>query len=154
VYSVAFSPNGTLLASGSADHTIRLWDVASGQPRGAPSGHTNDVLSVAFSPNSTLLASGSEDHTIRLRDVAIGQPLGAPLTGHTNYVQSVAFGPNGKLLASGSRDHTIRLWDLDVASWIRRACRIANRDLTRQEWRQYFGDEPYHRTCPGAPATS
>jgi WD40 repeat protein len=67
VYSVAFSPDGKTLASGSLDDTIRLWDVESGQQIGEPlRGHTSSVNSVAFSPDGKILASGSSDGTIRL----------------------------------------------------------------------------------------
>ena len=91
-----------------------------------------------------------------LWDVASHQPLplGPPLTGHTGYVRSVAFSPDGKTLASGDRD-TIMLWDVSVESWQDRACRIANRNLTRAEWKQYIGDtEPYRATCSGLPIES
>jgi WD40 repeat protein len=70
VNSVAFSPDGRLLASGSDDKTIKLWDVASGREVRTLSGHTDDVNSVAFSPDGRLLASGSDDKTIKLWDIS------------------------------------------------------------------------------------
>jgi WD40 repeat protein len=66
VYSVAFSPDGTILASGSGDHKIKLWDVATGKEQATLKGHTGGVYSVAFSPDGTILASGSLDGTIKL----------------------------------------------------------------------------------------
>jgi predicted amidohydrolase len=150
VRSVAFSPDSKILASGSWDKTLILWDVASRQPLGQPlTGHTNTVRSVAFSPDGRTLASGSDDNTLILWDVASRQPLGQPLTGHTKSVVSVAFSPDGKILASGSDDNTLILWDVSLKSWQDRACRIANRNLTRAEWKQYIGDiAPYRATCP------
>ncbi|HJY79653.1 MAG TPA: hypothetical protein VKK81_01010, partial [Candidatus Binatia bacterium] len=121
-------------------------------------GHSGTVQSVAFSPDGKTLASGGcgdsscEEDKILLWDVASRQPLSPPLTGHTHRVYSVAFSPDGKTLASGSNDKTIILWDVSLESWQDRACRIANRNLTRAEWEQYIGDiEPYHATCAEFP---
>jgi WD40 repeat protein/uncharacterized caspase-like protein len=111
VNSIAFSPDGHILASGSQDNTIKLWDVASGRELRTLSGHTNWVRSVAFSPDGRILASASKDTTIKLWDVASGREL-RTLTGHAAEVSSIAFSPDGRALASGSWDQTVKLWDV------------------------------------------
>ncbi|QOJ24804.1 MAG: hypothetical protein HRU78_15095 [Gammaproteobacteria bacterium] len=160
VRSVALSSDGKILASGSVDKTIRLWNVATQQPLGPPLvGHISAVRSVALSADGKILASGSDDNTVRLWDVATHQPLGAPLIGHSDAVLSVSLSADGKTLVSGSDDNTIRLWDIAAGTllhpssdpWKVRACRIANRNLTRTEWQKYMGNRPYRATCPELP---
>ncbi|KAM0146699.1 hypothetical protein ACHAPG_010991 [Botrytis cinerea] len=111
VTSVAFSPDGKVVASGSHDETVRLWDVATGESLQTLEGHSESVRSVAFSPDGKVVASGSNDKTIRLWDVATGESL-QTLEGHSESVRSVAFSPDGKVVASGSNDKTVRLWDV------------------------------------------
>ncbi|KAL5512562.1 hypothetical protein ACEPAG_3215 [Sanghuangporus baumii] len=114
VLSVNFSPDGKRIASGSADHTIRIWDADSGEVVSGPfKGHTDWVNSVAFSPDGRRVASGSDDRTIRVWDVDSGQLVLSPLEGHTDSVRSVSFSPDGKRVASGSKDKTIRVWYAD-----------------------------------------
>ncbi|WP_346294132.1 NB-ARC domain-containing protein [Sphaerothrix gracilis] len=118
IWTIAFSPNGQLLASGSDDQTIRLWNAQDGTCLTVLQGHTGGITSVRFSPNGLMLASASEDSSIRLWDVDRRTTL-KTLQGHTSWVWAVAFAPqrdannpDGQTLASGSDDRTIRLWEV------------------------------------------
>ncbi|WP_427164322.1 hypothetical protein ACQF4J_01915 [Streptomyces sp. C1-1] len=119
VYAVAFRPGGGVLASGSADQTVRFWDLADPlhpKPIGSPvSGHSDTVYSVVFDPKGNVLADASADQKVRLLNVADpAKPalLSRPVTGHTDAVFSVAFSPSGELLAGGSGDRSLRLWKI------------------------------------------
>ena len=110
VTSVAFSPDGQTLASGSWDKTIRLWDVHTRTLKATLEGHTDYVYCVAFSPDGQMLASGSEDYSIRLWDVPTGNALNT-LWRHVGGIYSIAFSPDGKFLASAGEDKIIQLCD-------------------------------------------
>ena len=151
VWAVAFSPDGKTLASGSQDSAMILWDVATRQRIGGPFIQNNTVNGVAFSPDGRLLAISDQDGSVALWDAQARQQLGRRLLGHSSWARTVAFSPDSQTLASGSGDSTIILWDVRFASWQAQACQLANRNLSWEEWRQYLGDEPYHKTCAAAP---
>lgn len=111
VVSLAFSPDGTLLATGDVDNAIHVWRMADLQPLLTLQGHTGWVWSVRFSPDGQLLASGSADACVRLWDVRSGQCLKV-LQGHSDWIWSVGFSADGQTLASGSTDASLRVWDV------------------------------------------
>jgi WD40 repeat protein len=110
VYSISFSPNGQMLASGSEDRTVKLWSL-DGRELRTLFGHRDWVSSVSFSPNGQMLASGSGDGTVKLWSLE-GQELHT-FSGHGAMVRSISFSPDGQMLASGSSDGTVKLWRLE-----------------------------------------
>lgn len=107
---IAWSPDGSLLASPSMDSTVRLWDAETGELRHILEGYREEVYSVAFSPDGNLLATGGNSN-VRLWRLASGR-CERTLEGHSKFVDSVAFAPSGRLLASGSVDTTVRIWEI------------------------------------------
>jgi WD40 repeat protein len=122
VKSVAFSPDGRLLASAGADNTLKLWDVATGKELRTFYGHSNEISSVAFSPDGGMLASAGWDFRIILWDASSGKEI-KRLLGHPEMINSIAFSPDGKTLASRSNGETIKLWDVhsekEIGNWKR-----------------------------------
>jgi WD40 repeat protein len=110
VFSLAFAPAETVLASGGNDGAIRLWDTATGNPLGVLLENGSPAVALAFSPNGQTLAV-AVDRTVQLWDVAAGRFL-ARLEGHAGQVQCLAYSPDGTRLASGGYDTTVRLWDV------------------------------------------
>lgn len=112
VRSVAFSPDGRWIASGSLDHTIRLWNAENGAELRCLTGHDGPVASVSFSPDGRRIASVSLDKTLKVWDMVTGRKA-FTLTGHTEGVVNVAFTPDGTRIVSHSSDRTVRMWNAE-----------------------------------------
>jgi WD40 repeat protein len=104
------------------------------------------VISTSFSSDGSVLATSGSGGTAALWDVGSGKRIGAPLTGPPS--QGVAaFDSTGHTLATAFSDGTVLLWDVDPASWLKRACAVAGRPLTQQEWQEFLPGRPYKPSC-------
>jgi WD40 repeat protein len=110
VRSIAFSPDGSTLVSGSVDKTVRIWDVPNGRLIRTIDAHSDNVNAVAYSPDGRLVASGSSDQSVKLWDPLTGG-LVRKLDGADSEVLSLAFDPTGKLIAGGTADGDFDVWD-------------------------------------------
>jgi WD40 repeat protein len=149
VNAVAFSPDGTRLAIGCSDHSAQVFDAATGAEL-CRMDHEGPVNAVAFSPDGTRLATACSDRSAQVFDAATGAELCR--MDHHGPVNAVAFSPDGTRLATASSDHRVRVWIVERDQLIGQAADRLNRNLTRQEWRRYFHDEPYRKTRADLPA--
>ena len=116
VRSVAYSPDGRRIVSGSKDGTLRIWNVASGAVLLVLRGHDDSVGSVSWSHDGNRIVSGSDDRTIHIWDAESGGEV-AILRGHIDRVRSVGWSPDGTTIVSGSRDGTVGLWSADLGTF-------------------------------------
>ena len=111
INSIAISPDGKYIVSGSDDETIKIWDIKTAECLNTLLGHSETVSSVTISPDGKYIVSGSIDKTIKIWDIKTAECLNT-LEGHSSYVESVTISPDGKYIVSGSHDKTRKIWDI------------------------------------------
>lgn len=150
VTTLTFSPDGATLATAASDGSVRLWNVRSQQETGAPmTADAQPVYAAAFSPAGSVLATAGGDGSVRLWDTATRQEIGAPMTAGPQPVYAAAWGPGGGTLATAGGDGAARTWGVAFpANLLRAACGIAEVSLTRQQWADYAGTQPFQQVCP------
>jgi WD40 repeat protein len=151
VRSLAWSPDGSKLATASADHTAKVWEPKTGRELLTLTGHQDPLYSVAWSPDGSKLATASGDHTAKVWEAKTGREL---LTLHGGgYVLSVAWSPDGKRLAAAGEDDSAGaagityVYAIGPAELLRLARSRITRSLTSRECKRYLGTEP----CPALP---
>ncbi len=154
--AVAVAPDNRTIASVGNDGKVRFWDLVTGRPlSGFLEGHGGPAHSAAFSPDGAILATAGPDGSPILWDVKSHKQLGSPLPGPFQQTRvNVAFAPDGRSLIAHYYDGQAWRWDVDASSWRDRACSVAGRNLTRDEWEKFVPGRRYRPTCDQWPAGS
>jgi WD40 repeat protein len=146
--SVAFSPDGTLLAIGHYGGTGRLLSTRTWRPVGHRlDGHRARLTALEFSPDARLLAIGSADGTVLLWDVRTQQPIGSPLTIEPDTYVAATFANDGSHLFAVSHEVRGVRWDIRAEASKRHACLVAGCRFTAREWRDALPDRPFRSVC-------
>ena len=159
--TLVFSPNGKTYATVGANGTAALWSVttqrrigvlmtADAQGSAGVQAAARPVNALAFSPDGATLATAGANGSVRLWDVATQQEIGTPMTAGPGPVYALAFSPDGATLATAGGDGRARLWNVAIpagAGLLAGACAIADQSLTRQQWADYAGTQPFQQVC-------
>jgi WD40 repeat protein len=147
-WAIAFSPDGGMLATPGVDRFVNLWNVRTGKlVRQLDHNVGAAVLSLEFSPDGRILAISGGDSFVSLWDVVTGVQMGPRLSAGGRGAM-VDFSPDGRHLLETHSNGEGAVWDVDPESWKERACGLANRTLTREEWEEFLPGRPYEPACP------
>ena len=146
-YAIAFSPDGRTLATGSLDDPlVRVWDVRTRKLIAELDQGSAGSLTLDFSPDGRTLAVSGFEPVASLWDVATGVRIGPTLTSGSRRAE-IDLSPDGRRLLLTHADGRGAIWDVDPESWARRACTLANRTLTLEEWEDFLPGRAYEPAC-------
>ena len=149
-YAVAFSPDGSLLATGGGTGDVRFFDAGTGALRGrSVLASAGWVQSIDFSPDGSTIVTTGTDGTTRLIDVESRAVIGAPLPGEDQVSARARFTPDGAQVIVVPETHEGAAWNVTPDAWNRQACEVAARQLTTDEWKRFLPGLAYDPACPG-----